>query len=458
MSTVPITPEAKLWELLRRNPEFRRTTAQLAELAAKAQAERTAEGARWQGFNLVRDFDSPNAFAALALRWLVPNPSFIHRTIVLPPDFDKSKALVAPYVVRLGLNLLPEHDDGSNWKWFDAKGRFNANRVANIKGWPIRWGPEITKVVTDEPLLKNSCRDEIAEWRAYFTCRKFDVDTPWEAAPPHFRRSFTGLWSSMLGNSFGVYETNYFKGPNPAASLIDATKILKAANECIRKLVHDLDRVRRGEPETVCPSVPTKGGNSMRTIPQFAFSPSEADQAQTVQFDDLARNRVFVVPHVLRRKDAARIVEAFSEQLVAQLPDDGDLLGTKSFWETVIGVESMEAKMGCDTTAAIGRYVQQKWGRSAVHAKFRGDPERLKRWFRNGALLPAPPKERRRERDEWQSIKTFVNPILRELDRTYRSPVKTRVRFIHELSAATFPSLNLEELTARPPHKRKNSK
>jgi len=177
-----------------------------------------------------------------------------------------------------------------------------------------------------------------------------------------------------------------------------------------------------------------------------------------IQFDDLARQRVFVVPHVLRRKDAERIVKAFRRQLVARLPNDRDLLGTNGFWETALGVELLEKELGVDTSAALGRYVRQKWGCSAVRREFRGSPEQLKRWFKKGALLPAPPKEQRRERAEWESIKTVINPILRNADRTHRSTVKKRLEFIRKLSAATFPRLKLEILTALPPHKATKSK
>src|SRR5690349_19651539 len=75
MSTVPVTPEAKLWELLRRNDAFRNVVARLIKLDEKARAEKTID-ARSEGFDLVRGYDASNSFAALALRWLVPNPCF----------------------------------------------------------------------------------------------------------------------------------------------------------------------------------------------------------------------------------------------------------------------------------------------------------------------------------------------------------------------------------------------
>jgi hypothetical protein len=73
-------------------------------------------------------------------------------------------------------------------------------------------------------------------------------------------------------------------------------------------------------------------------------------------------------------------------------------------------------------------------------------------------LLPAPEKARRREHAEWRTVKAVVNPIFRAADRTYRTTVKTRVDYIQQLSAATFPRLNLEVLTALPPHKSKKPK
>jgi len=422
-------------------------------LDARARTEEIGCDSRWTGCRMVKRCES-NSFAATALRWLVPNPLFLHSKIVLPSDFKKSDKFVSPDVIRLGRNLHSQPDDGKNWQWFDSSGELDAWSVANIRGWPMQWGPEIQKVVTDEPRLKHLCYDEIAAWRDYFSRRKFDLDTPWEESPPQFQRVFTGLWSQMLGNHFGVHETDYFKGPNVARKLMtNASTVVKAANQCIANLVSDLGRVKRGESETVCPHVPTKGGNSMREVPQFVFSPSESDLAKIFHFEDLARNRIFVVPHVLRRSDAKKVVEDFQRQLVTQLPDDHELLGTRGFWESHVAIEKIEREHGLKTTKAIGAFVRQKWGPSAIQRQTQISRDQLKRWFKNGTLLPAPQKSRRREHAEWLMVKEVVNPILRATDRTYRNRLKTRVDYIRKLRAATFPRLNVEALIAIPPHK-----
>jgi hypothetical protein len=457
MNSVPVAPEGKLWELLRRNSSFRKAVARLAQLDARARSEESGIDSRWTGYQMVERCES-NPFAAVALQWLVPDPLFLYRKIVLPRDFQPTDRFVSPETIRLGRNRLPEDDDGENWQWFDSVGESTADSVANICGWPLYWGPKIERIVTAEPRLKHLCRDDIRKWREYFSQYTFDISTPWDKAPDHFRRAFGGYWSRMLGSHFKVYETDYFKGSNNWKRLSEAVTVVKAANRCIQNVVADLDRVKRGESETVCPPVPTKGGQTMRQVPQFAFSPNDNDLSQSIRFDDLGKKRIFVVPHVLRRRDAHRIVAEFQKHLVAQLPDDRELLGTDAFWKTAIAVEQIEVRLGIDTPAAIGAYIRQQWGALAVQKEFHGPREQLNRWFKKGVLLPEPANDQRRLRAEWQNVKTSVKAILRDVDRTYRSTVKIRVQFIRNLSAATFPRLNLDLLTALPPHKSKKSK
>ena len=116
MSAIPTTPESKLWELLRRNHCFRKSVARLQDLDAQARRADTADGSRWVGERMVDRFHELNRFAAEALRWLVPNPLFLHRKIVLPSDFKSTDTVVTRETIRLGRNASPQPENGKNWQ------------------------------------------------------------------------------------------------------------------------------------------------------------------------------------------------------------------------------------------------------------------------------------------------------------------------------------------------------
>lgn len=93
-------PQAKLWELLRRNACFKKAVTRLRQLDNRAQSDGSdATRQAWEiGDRMLRRIQEFNPFAADALRWLVPNP----RT---PPK----------------------------------------RSAQTDNAWPLRWGPEVTR-------------------------------------------------------------------------------------------------------------------------------------------------------------------------------------------------------------------------------------------------------------------------------------------------------------------------
>src|SRR5688572_30716903 len=86
---------AKIWELLRRNPQFRAIVRRLNLLDAKERSnyEGTGQyhGPAWiKSFRLVERIESQHPFAGVALQWLVPEPLF-HCSVATWPRGKKWK-------------------------------------------------------------------------------------------------------------------------------------------------------------------------------------------------------------------------------------------------------------------------------------------------------------------------------------------------------------------------------
>ena len=471
MNTAPTDPAGKLWELLRRNDRFRRTATWLGAVGSLTSSgnEDEARRARARGQRMLHVMDRVNGFAADALRWLVPCPLFTHREIAVPRDFDATKRTVAHQVIRLGWGITPDPSDSAHWRWFESDpptgdeqvdGLHTADAKANFDGWPMRWGPSIETVTSADPRLQRVCRDRVSAWREWFAKHQFTVETSWEQAPPGFKDTFRHHWSNLPGGSHVGEETNFFHGWDLGRALTHACKVVDAANRCIKALVSDLDRVRKGEPETVCPSASTKGGLlTVRQIPEFILSLDQQDLTRIFQFTRHASQRVFAIPHPLTSSDAKAIFSKLAEQVARDLPDERELLGTPEFWRDFLAVDTIERAENVDTSDAIRRHIRRTHGRERVNQGARSQlpPGVLDRWFVDGFLKPRP-KSGRRDADEWQRVRALVAPILRDADQTWRTPVLKRVDYLHGLSRATFPRLDFETLTRLTPNKQKQSR
>ena len=457
-----------MWELLRRNDRFRKAAAWLAAVDSYTRSGDADEArlARARGERMLHVMGRVNHFAAEALRWLVPCPLFTLREIAAPHDFDAVERKLAHRVIRLGWGITPDPSDSAHWRWFESDlptgdeevdSLHSADAKANFAGWPSRWGPSIQTVTSVDPRLVRACRDGISSWREWFAEFQFTVETPWDQAPPGFKDIFRHHWRSLPGGSHAGEETDFFRGWDLGRTLTHACKVVDAANRCIQVLVSDLDRVRRGEPEMVCPSAPTTDGSfAVREVPQFVLALDRQDFARIIQFTRHADQHVFAIPHPLTRSDAHAIFRKLAEQVARDLPDQRELLGTPEFWGDFLAVDAIQRTERVDTSEAIRRHIRRTHVPQHELASVRRQlpPGVLDRWFVDGFLRPRP-RSGRRDNDEWRRVNTLLAPILRKVDQTWRTPILKRVHYLHTLSRAAFPRLDFNLLTRLTPNKRK---
>lgn len=451
---LPDNPPAKLWELLRRNPRFRRAERRLRELEAIRQRGEPGAWDRAAG-SALRTLSSLGRFnpcAETALRWLAFPPLFVRRVIACPPgqgDKAAQTKVGIPETIRLGWGRRPHETPESPWKHFcsdypaDPHGLSSAESKANFYGWPICLGPMVETVTSGDPRLQPSCRDEIAEWEAHVTrgpC--FTLDTPWPDTPPGFRRTFAAQWSHACGQGH-VAETDFFRDWHLSDLAVRAGKAVKGANRLIRELAGDLDRVRRGQTETVCPPVPTEGG-SIRQIPQAEFRLTETEQVKLFDFNDLRRHRVFALPHLLTREDVEPILKKLKQQLLAGLPEARDLLGTPRCWEVFLGIEARQRPDATDRGQAISDYLRSNISAARFAAARFTDADRA-RWLRNGHLIPPPATAPPSDHEAFECAKRNFNHAYKAEQNSSRH-VPRWVAYVDTLIRATFPRMDMQAL------------
>ena len=252
MNYVPDSPAAKLWELLRRNPQFRADVDRLARLRTNTRSpvRRTRLRALEQGSKFLQGVQSRNEFAHLALQWLEPQPLFIEERVV-PRNEPEAPArqVIVGRIVRLGFGLTPNTRDGS-WQWFKAKaGRLgSAESQANHAGWPMRWGPRVVRRVARDSKGADRSFDPIAEWADWFDRHTFTVHSAWPDSPPGFRRDWELLWRDCSGTGQKASLTDLNRGWSPSGIVARALQEIREANRYIQALLGDLDLERRGFP------------------------------------------------------------------------------------------------------------------------------------------------------------------------------------------------------------------
>lgn len=398
MSYVPDTPPAKLWELLRRNARFQRTVKRMQTLEAARQGgdQRRRDRATGHVDRALSFFARHNPCAEIALRWLAFPPLFVRREVAceIGREADLHAGRTIPIeTVRLGWSRHPHVTEKTKWTFFksefppDSACMGSAESKANFNGRPHCLGPEIETVTCGEPRLQHLCRDEIAEWTAYFTKRRrFTFETAWLDAPSGFQREFSAQWSRLCGKG-AVAESSFFRDWNLVALVARASRKVAAANRLVRDLAWDLDRVSHGESEKVCPPVPTKGGGALRNVPQVGLTLTKAEMLRLFMFDDLASHRVFALPHLLTKEDVEPVLAELKRQLLDGLPDSHELLGTSEFWKDFVAVDAIERTESVDTGEAIRRQIYRSPEMLTALAQGAGLPRTvLARHFRNGAL------------------------------------------------------------------------
>jgi hypothetical protein len=463
--SIPDSQAAKLWELLRRNPRFRRTERRLRELETIRQGEdsRARDRAAGSVLRILTALARWNPCAETALRWLVFPPLFIRREIACEPgreaDIARGKAVVVE-TVRLGWGWHPQASESNPWTDFQSehlpgsRGLHSAQSKANFHGWPLCPGPEVEAVTSYDSRLQRQCHDAIGEWTAHFADgRRFTPDSPWPDTPPGFRRTFAARWNRFCGRGH-VAETDFFQDWNLASLAARATRTVKTANDLVRELVGDLDRVRRGQSETVCPPVLAGKGGSLRQVPQAGFQLSETEQQRLFLFDDLARRRVFALPHLLTREDVVPVLNELKRQLLKELPETHQLLGTPEFWSDFIAVDAITRAEAVDTGESIRRLIYRSHEMKLVLERSGLPPGLIRRHFQNDALVAPGPGASAVQRREWEKVKSRLGESIREVNQRKRPTIKRRVEFMHTMVNAVFPRLNLAVLLAKPQHKR----
>lgn len=448
MSCVPDEPAAKLWELLRRNERFRGAVKCLAKWQHIANASTGPDGIRgreayraWsRGLSLLERIDEQNPLAAGALRWLVPEPIFLQ----LKFRIERGTKHTLETVERQWSVTTADPKRKRQWK----RGR-NSDRLDPSDGEPNRWGPEIKLVTSDDPRLANECRDELAEWRDYIKAgRRFTVDTPWSEAPPTFQRLVDAHWTEISGKG-RVAETEFFRDWHLVDLVARARKAVTAGNQLARDLVADLGRVGQGESEQVCPPVPTKGGHSLRVVPQMKFDLNPAEKLRLYMFDDLARHRVFALPNLLTQADVAPVLKKLRRQLLAVLPKAHDFMGTRRCWEVFVKVERFMLPGATNRTQAVSDYFHANIPTNRFAAAQFTEADRA-RWLRDGRLVPPAESAPQSEQAAFKIARKRYNEAYKAEQSSSRH-VPRWVAFIDRLSHATFPRLVMETLREATP-------
>lgn len=417
----PETPEderipAKIWELLRRNPDFIEVVGKVRELERKSQVEQQAPGddrnaARraWdEAFTIVESFAGTNDFAADAIRWLVPCPIFRLEEIALPRKSSSAEDSAVPVTLRIGVGTTPNPKDKKHWKYR----RTSRSGAGDAPECPHRWGPVINLITTKDDRLKGDTIDAIAKWRESFVPGRFTLESTWPDSPIGFRRRFRQNWVKQLGGIGGGEETGFFKGWNLGDLWLQ---------------------------------------------PEMTETETEDYIARSSMFEDLAKLRVFAVPHLLHKQHAKDVFKGLLKTVADQLPEEAQLLGTHQDWSDFLQVSAIEMREKVEVGEAIRRFIYRSKSKE-LETKIRKNARQelnlrvVERWYRKGRLAARP--IRKRELSEWKEVHALVSRAQRSLSAAYRTNVKRRVEFIRPLIAATFPILDVTRLMHRPPNKR----
>ena len=224
-------PAAKLWELLRQNPTFRRYAAYLLEPARKV------EFGLWgvtSPNKVLSDLDQSNPIAAYALRWLF-DPVFmtegdVHK--LLGADLNNKPMTAAAAEARDRLRnqivvLFPYLEDDEiveiicrGWDGFCATvpfyvlrrcGIFAEDNLQNVFGSAFKLGPILD--VRDRTKYEGPLNIQAGN---------FTLDTPWCDAPELFRNHFAWLWCHFDFSAKNPYtgDRRFLPGPQSAQWLV----------------------------------------------------------------------------------------------------------------------------------------------------------------------------------------------------------------------------------------------
>lgn len=324
---------SKIWELLRRNTDFREVVRRLSVLDAKERNDyqRTGQyhGSAWnKSWQLVGRVAAKHPFAGVALQWLVPEPLF-HCSIEEWSRGGKGKKFV---VLQVGEGTTPDINDTAHWAWQDPNEH-------DIAGHPMRRGPEVFWTRSRSTQLRSKV-NPILEWKQYPW--PFTIEHSWSDAPVEFRRQFQFIWRNRFDcrptnpitkdrrDSPAPHETRFFQGWS-------LTQLVKRAHDQIRQANEWLVK-------SPFPSVPTKIG-SLAHIPQAELQLTDVELARLLMFNELVGDyRIFAIPKTILTKASAdamgkwlagelkRGSDLYGNLLKGKLLNEGELLGTTSEW------------------------------------------------------------------------------------------------------------------------------
>lgn len=447
---LPDSPPAKLWELLRRNRQFRRVVERMRILRERCETGSPDErrASLNTGLQILKCIQgNGNVFGSLALQWLAPQPRFEVWEAVADAE---DKAVGPIRYERMGTGITPDPKDAT-WQWFEREpGPLGSvDSQANAAGRPLRWGPQITTTISKDQRIKSSFPDGVTAWREWFATHTFTVDTPWSDAPPDFQSQWKWHWESLTGTNHAAFETDFFQGWSLPGLIQRSGDTIKSANQCIRDLAADLDNVRKGHPEKVCPPVPTRSGNSFRGIPQFDLTLSEVEQTKRIQFQLTAGKRALVLPRLISKKDAHQVFRRLASALSADLPRTRELLGTASVWKVYLAIEQYRPPGSDGFSAAMGPFFLSRVKLRSLNAFGVSNKDRQE-WFVDGKLKPLPSDSTPEDSAKYRLLEKAVIQIASE-DRKTNRHFERWVQFVEELSFATFPRLDLNKLEQAPP-------
>lgn len=372
---------AKIWELLRRNENFRADVARLTKLDAKERNnwKKTGKyhGPAWQkSWRLVERIEAQHPFAGVALQWLVPEPLF-HCSIVTRSRGKK-------WTEQAGEGMTPDINDEKHWSWRDPS-------QLDVGGHPMRRGPEVYWTKSKFKRFR-SWVNPIMEWRRYSW--PFTVEHSWTDAPPEFRRRFQFIWRRHFDSrptnpitkdrrdSPAPHETNFFHGWNLMQLVSRAHGQIRQANEWLLKAPF--------------PSLPTKIG-SLTKVPQAELRLTDLESARLFTFDELVQDyRVFATPKTILTKASADAMcdwladelkkgsDLYGNLLKGKLLNEGELLGTASEWADWLAYKAKQISGTAKDTHFYRRCRYMKSLVSLIYPVF------------DIARLLAPPKHRAR--------------------------------------------------------------
>ncbi len=302
---------AKIWELLRRNTEFKQAVERLRNLDRKARETNRSDSEWKESCDIIADLKNSNPLAALALQWLVPEPRFF-----------ASRESDGQTEDGTGHSPDFKHD---SWIWIKRNAPQGAIGHHNMRG------PE---VAAENPDWKNWQLGE-----ALFNC-----ETPWLHLPNSYQGVFWDIW-----------QKKYACSETQEVAFADAWTSVRAALSRTQKQLDEANQSLCVEPG---PATKIGNGLSVRQIPQFQPRLTETECGHLLMLTELAaKSRIFAVPTTLLTKsDAVKSLRRLGALLTGSLPERrSHFFGTKAAWRDFVAVESRV--LGETEDSAIRHYV-----------------------------------------------------------------------------------------------------